>query len=752
MAHEKAGKEEKHSSTQKNTDLNLYEQSQQPSQPQQPFIRHQSIPNFSQLQYPQQWQYQTYQPSPAFNPGYGQPTHMYESSSSHQSSQLENLPGGAIGGRPQITPLPPHSLPLQQQHPQPMVPGQAFGVPVYQQFPQNYVTQDTLQPKSSLSLMVNPPAAIKSKQDPRAKVACIRCKKRKTKCTGGNPCKLCSISKVKCVYQTPGKRISILESHFRSLQDRIKFLENELHIAKDQKSDPSRFKAIDRALDSFTNERLYSMIGSLHFMFKEFVLSTDISTLFEAVDNNVNAFQPNEGTEEQKDNDLFFKSVLLCIVAISLIRDAKLSQNASNSTFINLSHEVVYENPEKLPGFVYIRDALSIVPLMCISSEQSQVVELLTLISYYFLCSGHNEIAYKYSALGNKICTVAKLYINKDANQYRRKVFWNCYSFIRLLTITHLYELKPNLIQSFRFSEIDIPQPMLSNSNSLEVSSSTISTMFRHRADLANISEQLINLFSRNPPQISTSSKEWMLNGYVREFIFEALLEQVPFLLDWTQDFQITSFPAFATTGQHYCVMILVHFFGPLLIFGVGSLIKKSVWPNIESILILSLRLHPVLQDDSSSMLRCQGFFKFMIVIIVRTLQLHQYGYINLQKQLHLENYLLINLNQLREYDASSFAKTLDQLNLFSSRQKLSFVDRLPKPKNKKYPLRMDYMDPSSMENSIESLFIGDKDQCLYKLRQSKPEFLSCYTKEWFDTDRIWAHLVTEEQLTSHHS
>lgn len=68
--------------------------------------------------------------------------------------------------------------------------------------------------------------------DRRSKVACIRCKSRKTKCSGQLPCSTCISTKSECLYPRKPKRIKIYDTDLEALQERVFQLQHELDNIK----------------------------------------------------------------------------------------------------------------------------------------------------------------------------------------------------------------------------------------------------------------------------------------------------------------------------------------------------------------------------------------------------------------------------------------------------------------------------------------------------------------------------------------
>lgn len=64
--------------------------------------------------------------------------------------------------------------------------------------------------------------------DRRSKKACIRCRRRKTKCTGGNPCRMCQLAKQECLYVKKARKIQILDTEIEEYKQEIKRLKNKL--------------------------------------------------------------------------------------------------------------------------------------------------------------------------------------------------------------------------------------------------------------------------------------------------------------------------------------------------------------------------------------------------------------------------------------------------------------------------------------------------------------------------------------------
>ncbi|ODV81156.1 uncharacterized protein CANTADRAFT_36133, partial [Suhomyces tanzawaensis NRRL Y-17324] len=66
----------------------------------------------------------------------------------------------------------------------------------------------------------------------RTKLACVRCRRRKTKCSGSIPCSTCISGGHECVFYKKPRVIKVLDSEIQVYQDRIEELERELEMAK----------------------------------------------------------------------------------------------------------------------------------------------------------------------------------------------------------------------------------------------------------------------------------------------------------------------------------------------------------------------------------------------------------------------------------------------------------------------------------------------------------------------------------------
>ncbi|CAH2351712.1 hypothetical protein CLIB1423_04S04258 [[Candida] railenensis] len=71
-----------------------------------------------------------------------------------------------------------------------------------------------------------------SEGDRRAKSACIRCRNRKTKCSGDIPCKRCKNGNFKCEYMRKRKRVSLYDTEIEDYVLKIQALEKEVQDLK----------------------------------------------------------------------------------------------------------------------------------------------------------------------------------------------------------------------------------------------------------------------------------------------------------------------------------------------------------------------------------------------------------------------------------------------------------------------------------------------------------------------------------------
>jgi proline utilization trans-activator len=62
----------------------------------------------------------------------------------------------------------------------------------------------------------------------RARAACVRCKARKTKCTGERPCRRCQLEGLECEYRRKRKRILVYDTEVEAYVERIRELEAAL--------------------------------------------------------------------------------------------------------------------------------------------------------------------------------------------------------------------------------------------------------------------------------------------------------------------------------------------------------------------------------------------------------------------------------------------------------------------------------------------------------------------------------------------
>lgn len=73
----------------------------------------------------------------------------------------------------------------------------------------------------------------------RSRVACVRCKTRKTKCSGTSPCGTCATNKVECVYPRKPKKIKIYDTELEDLKAKLAEYENRQHYGLDSGYSPS---------------------------------------------------------------------------------------------------------------------------------------------------------------------------------------------------------------------------------------------------------------------------------------------------------------------------------------------------------------------------------------------------------------------------------------------------------------------------------------------------------------------------------
>lgn len=66
----------------------------------------------------------------------------------------------------------------------------------------------------------------------RLKAACNRCRKRKTKCSGLQPCRTCELIGAECVYPRKAKKVTILDVELEEYQNKIEALQAELEELK----------------------------------------------------------------------------------------------------------------------------------------------------------------------------------------------------------------------------------------------------------------------------------------------------------------------------------------------------------------------------------------------------------------------------------------------------------------------------------------------------------------------------------------
>lgn len=79
----------------------------------------------------------------------------------------------------------------------------------------------------------------------KSREACIRCRVRKVKCSGTEPCRNCNVSQLPCVFENRPRRprrISVMDTQIHALQSRIRELE-EIISAQETSSLPAYFEA-----------------------------------------------------------------------------------------------------------------------------------------------------------------------------------------------------------------------------------------------------------------------------------------------------------------------------------------------------------------------------------------------------------------------------------------------------------------------------------------------------------------------------
>lgn len=86
---------------------------------------------------------------------------------------------------------------------------------------------------------------------PRSKFACLRCRKRKTKCSGEFPCRSCSSTGADCKYPRKPKWIKVYDTEIEEYQNKVESLEKELRRLKGSNN---RVLAGDEGINSPTGE------------------------------------------------------------------------------------------------------------------------------------------------------------------------------------------------------------------------------------------------------------------------------------------------------------------------------------------------------------------------------------------------------------------------------------------------------------------------------------------------------------------
>jgi len=71
-----------------------------------------------------------------------------------------------------------------------------------------------------------------SKDLKRSKFACIRCRRRKTRCSGDHPCQLCLSANAECLYARKARKVMVLDIDLERYQQQIEDLQREVALLK----------------------------------------------------------------------------------------------------------------------------------------------------------------------------------------------------------------------------------------------------------------------------------------------------------------------------------------------------------------------------------------------------------------------------------------------------------------------------------------------------------------------------------------
>ncbi|CCE82367.1 Piso0_002090 [Millerozyma farinosa CBS 7064] len=168
----------------------------------------------------------------------------------------------------------------------------------------------------------------------KSKRACLRCKNRKTKCSGETTCRSCVLANAECIYVEKGKRVSILASKLWGMKDQIHLLEKRLEEYQGRKS------AEEYGMDIIEEKTSI-----------EYAASPDV---------------PVTNTKEKKESSLESGSSDMLIHKMAEMQHIKLSNKGIDSSKSNLKlppkrnipredgiNSVTLEEAEKLVEFVH---------------------------------------------------------------------------------------------------------------------------------------------------------------------------------------------------------------------------------------------------------------------------------------------------------------------------------------------------------------------------------------------------------------
>lgn len=89
----------------------------------------------------------------------------------------------------------------------------------------------------------------------RSKLACIRCRKRKTKCSGESPCRSCIQAGYECSYTKKPKKVYLLDTEIEAYKQRIRILTEEVNHLKSIQ-DKNNLKPTIQSQSSLSNDKI----------------------------------------------------------------------------------------------------------------------------------------------------------------------------------------------------------------------------------------------------------------------------------------------------------------------------------------------------------------------------------------------------------------------------------------------------------------------------------------------------------------